>query len=273
MYNRLFYSILDSSIWLEPTPTRIVWITLLAAMDEDGFAKFSAIENLASRARVTIDECKEAVRVLTSPDINSGNPDNEGRRLERVPGGFMVCNAVTHRNVCTREHRRDLVRDRVKRYRERQKSLQLNSQDSKQLQNCNAPSVTKALPNVTPEYEYEYSYSLSTRRAECTKENRKRAAQIYLAYPRKVGKPRALMVIARMIQKYGADFLLAKTEEFSRTQIPGDQFTPYPSTWFQQERFNDSPETWIHQNGKVKPPTARELELERRMEAARERRK
>jgi hypothetical protein len=41
MYNRLFTKILDSSIWLEADTTRIVWITMLASMDEDGFAPFS----------------------------------------------------------------------------------------------------------------------------------------------------------------------------------------------------------------------------------------
>ena len=34
MYNKLFTKILDSSIWLAPDPVRLVWITLLAAMDE-----------------------------------------------------------------------------------------------------------------------------------------------------------------------------------------------------------------------------------------------
>ena len=86
MYNKIFHKILDSSVWLETTPTRIVWITLLAAMDQDGFAHFSAVENLAARARVTLDEAKGAVECFLAPDPNSANPANEGRRIERVPG-------------------------------------------------------------------------------------------------------------------------------------------------------------------------------------------
>jgi hypothetical protein len=127
MYNKLFGKILDSSIWLEATPTRIVWITLLAAMDEDGFAHFSAIENLAARARVTVEEAREAVECFLAPDPNSGNPANDGRRIDRVPGGFMVLNAAEHRKTITRVIQREQTRVRVARHRENKK---LNSEPS-----------------------------------------------------------------------------------------------------------------------------------------------
>lgn len=119
MYNKLFTKILDSSIWLEPLATRIVWITLIATMDEDGYCHFSAIENLARRAGVDIEECNAAVTILLSPDANSGDPEHEGRRIERVPGGFMVLNSEKHRDAVTREKRREQTKNRVKKYRER----------------------------------------------------------------------------------------------------------------------------------------------------------
>jgi hypothetical protein len=140
MYNRLFTKILDSSIWLEDVNTRIVWITLLAAMDEDGYAHFSATENLAIRARVSLSDCEFALTRLMSPDDNSANPDNEGRRVERVPGGFMVLNANEHRKVMNREIRREKTRQRVAKHREKMKG--------------NKEGVTEALPAVTPASEY-----------------------------------------------------------------------------------------------------------------------
>lgn len=121
MFNKLFTKILDSSIWLEPTSTRIVWITLLAAMDEDGYAHFSAIENLAARARVTVPEAEAAVKCFLSPDPNSANPTHEGRRLERVPGGFFILNAATHRAIMNREIQKEKTRERVARWRADQK--------------------------------------------------------------------------------------------------------------------------------------------------------
>jgi hypothetical protein len=135
MYNRLFTKILDSSIWLEDVTTRIVWITLLAAMDEDGYAHFSANENLAIRARVSLSDTEAALVRLMSPDPNSENPANEGRRVERVQGGFLVLNAPEHRKTMNREIQREQTRLRVARHREKQE--------------CNAGIVTSALQTVT----------------------------------------------------------------------------------------------------------------------------
>ncbi len=141
MYNRLFTKILDSSIWLESSNTRIVWITLLAAMDETGYAHFSAVENLANRARVSVEDTNKALECLLAPDPNSANPDNEGRRIERVPGGFMILNADTHRKTLNREIRREQTRLRVAKFRA--------------LQNGNSEIVTPALRGVTSASESE----------------------------------------------------------------------------------------------------------------------
>ncbi len=137
MYNRLFTKILDSSIWLEPDSTRIVWITLLAAMDQDGYCHFSALENLAARARVTIEHARKAVECFEAPDPNSENLANEGRRIERVPGGYMVLNAAEYRKKFTREIEREQTRIRVANLRERKKV-------------GNKTSVTEALHTVSP---------------------------------------------------------------------------------------------------------------------------
>ncbi len=53
LYNKLFTKILDSSLWLKDDATRIVWIRLLAVMDEDGFCPFASPANIAIRARVS----------------------------------------------------------------------------------------------------------------------------------------------------------------------------------------------------------------------------
>lgn len=122
MYNKIFTKILDSSVWLEATPTRIVWITLIAAMDEDGFCHFAAIGNVASRARVTEQEAARALEVLAAPDPQSSDLDNEGRRVERVPGGWMVLNAAKYRALVTRATSQESSRIRVKAFRERKRN-------------------------------------------------------------------------------------------------------------------------------------------------------
>lgn len=119
MYNKLFASILDSSIWLEDNPTRIVWFTFLAAMDEDGFARFASVRNLANRARVSNEEAAAAVLVLEDKDLDSSDPENDGRRIQRVPGGWMILNAGKYRELATRLISREKTRQRVAHFREK----------------------------------------------------------------------------------------------------------------------------------------------------------
>ena len=122
MYNKLFTKILDSSIWLEPDATRLVWLTIIAAMDEDGFAQFASVGNLAHRARVSPDGAARAVLTLESPDPDSSDRDHEGRRMERVDGGWMVLNSNKYRDLVTRAVARQRTRERVQRHRDKVKN-------------------------------------------------------------------------------------------------------------------------------------------------------
>jgi hypothetical protein len=117
VYNKLFSKILDSSIWLEPDQTRIVWMTLIASMDEDGFCPFACPANLANRAMVPLEKCEAAIKTLESADPNSADQDNDGRRLERVPGGWLVLNAGKYNELVSRQMKREGTRRRVADFR------------------------------------------------------------------------------------------------------------------------------------------------------------
>lgn len=86
-------------------------------MNQDGFARFASVENLALRARVTLEEAKAAEQAFLSPDPHSSNPENEGRRIQKVPGGYVILNAHLYRALATQEQQRQQNRDRVNRYR------------------------------------------------------------------------------------------------------------------------------------------------------------
>lgn len=117
MYNKLFSKIVDSSIWLAPDPVRIVWITFLAVMDEDGMVMLPTVANVAHRARVTLEDAENAMRVLESPEPSTATDDDDGRRVEKVPGGWIVLNAKKYRDMATREIQRESTRLRVARHR------------------------------------------------------------------------------------------------------------------------------------------------------------
>ena len=118
MYNKLFTKILDSSIWLEADHTRLVWITFLAVMDQDGVVALSSVGNVANRARVSEEQAEDAVRRLESPDDKNPDQEHEGRRIERIPGtGWFVINSEKYKKIVRAEDIRASNRERKRRSR------------------------------------------------------------------------------------------------------------------------------------------------------------
>lgn len=257
MYNKLFAKILDSSIWLEPDSTRIVWMTCLAAMDEDGFCSFASPANLAHRAVVPLDACVSALATLEGVDPNSSDPDNDGRRLERVPGGWLVRNASKYRDLVSREIAKAANRRRVARHRETKRAGNAGVMPG------NAPS-RKANASVTLS-DTEAEADTETRSDTETDKNKDRRAarssasvdalfeQFWSAYPKKRGKDDALrawkkrkpssellgvMLVALEAQKRSDDWLR-----------DGGKFIPHPATWLNGGRWHDEAPTHQAQLG------------------------
>lgn len=120
MYAKLFRSLTMSSIWSEDKDTRILWTTMLAEADAEGFI-FGAIPGLANVARLTIPETKAALAKLMAPDPDSGdlarNPENEGRRVQEIQGGWRLVNYVHYRDIHDQEVRRAQYRESKRRKR------------------------------------------------------------------------------------------------------------------------------------------------------------
>lgn len=151
MYNKLFTKILDSSIWLAPDPHRLVWITLLAAMDEDGNVMMASAANVAARARVPLDQARAAIEAFEGPDPDSGDPDNEGRRIERFPGGWHVLNAEKYRALVTKAIIREQTRLRVAKHRSK---VSGESEGEKRAGNADVtPSEAEATSKATSKAE------------------------------------------------------------------------------------------------------------------------
>lgn len=88
--------ILQSSIWAEDYSTRVVWITILALADCTGKVD-SSVSGLYRAANVTQEECVAAIEKLESPDKDSRSQEYEGRRIERIEGGWLVLNYSKYR--------------------------------------------------------------------------------------------------------------------------------------------------------------------------------
>lgn len=81
------------------------------------------------------------------------------------------------------------------------------------------------------------------------KDKEKEAAEIYAAYPLKVGRDKAIKAILNAFEKIEPDALKEATEAFAKATAawPAEdrQYIPYPATWYNQGRYADDRANWI----------------------------
>lgn len=110
---------MNSSLWTEPDSTRILFITLLAIADRRGVVNGSR-QGISRIANIDHDDLDDAWQHLLSPDPDSSdrlrNPDNEGRRIEEIPGGFKLLNYEFYRGLRNEDDRREQNRQAQDRY-------------------------------------------------------------------------------------------------------------------------------------------------------------
>jgi hypothetical protein len=110
---KVYSSILDSSVWGESLATRVVWITMLAMADRNGFVEASS-DGIARAANLPLKQSDAALEVLSSPDIRSKtqNDEHDGRRVTRCDGGYRILNYLKYREMQTHKQKVDSERQR-----------------------------------------------------------------------------------------------------------------------------------------------------------------
>jgi hypothetical protein len=68
---------------------------------------------------------------------------------------------------------------------------------------------------------------------------------IYDAYPLKVAKPKALEAIRKALKKETPARLIERTRAYAAVRGDDLSYVPNPATWFNAERYNDDPSTWV----------------------------
>lgn len=130
-FAKLSSRITKSSLWSEECYVRVVFLSFLAEKDENGFVE-SDYYAMQRTCNVTIEEFDKAVKILESKDDRSRTPDNDGKRIKRVQGGWIVLNHEMYK--LPEDVKREQTRLRVQRYRSVTEALQ---------------SVTDELPSVS----------------------------------------------------------------------------------------------------------------------------
>ena len=113
----LFSKVVDSSVWDEPDFVCKIFITMLAKKDADQVVRGTAYM-IGRWARKTEKEVLEALRVLSSPDKKRLEPQpHEGRRIEKVEGGWLILNGQTYEELMRSLNRREYKTTKEREYR------------------------------------------------------------------------------------------------------------------------------------------------------------
>jgi hypothetical protein len=186
-YAKLSSAIVLSTVWREPHHVRIVWITMLALADAEGYVGAS-VPGLADAARVTLAECEEALATFSRPDPYSRTPDHEGRRVVAEPGGWRLLNYALYRAGQDASERRRQNREAQRRRRARTSAM------SAARQHVSTPS---AQAEAEAEAEAEADGSGRARPREDTPPDAPRWKQLLAVYERVVLEGRRMVADAR----------------------------------------------------------------------------
>ena len=136
-WTKLHSRIVKSSIWSAPDHVRILWITMLAEANAEGFVD-SSVPGLARTANLELSKTEDALEVLQSPDPYSSD-QTSGERIEAVPGGWFIKNHKDYRDVRTKKQELTAARTRKCRARKKQKLEQADGATCNDVTQGNAP--------------------------------------------------------------------------------------------------------------------------------------
>ncbi len=154
-FTKLFSSITASTIWCESPETKIVWITMLAMSDSAGFV-YASIPGLANIAQIHPEKTREAITTFLSPDPDSRDRSNDGRRIEEIEGGWAILNHPKYRKLRDAEERKAYHREYMRKKRESVKSGVKNVKDCEpQLTQEEGEAEVEADKNTVPTVQVE----------------------------------------------------------------------------------------------------------------------
>lgn len=118
----IFTSMLDSSVWMEPYPVRVLWTAMLALKEADHVVRYTAFQ-LAKRANMTEREVLDCLKILSEPDTRRIEPQPfDGRRIEKVEGGWLVLNGQKYEDEMRLLSRRAYNARKQREYRQVKKN-------------------------------------------------------------------------------------------------------------------------------------------------------
>jgi hypothetical protein len=249
MYVKAFQSLLDSSIWAESSDIRVVWMTMLLMANQDGIV-LAAAPGIANRARVDVNTCLQALQKFQEPDPDSRTMEHEGRRIERVDGGYLILNYTKYRQLRDENQRRNYMREYMAKRREQERKQLLAPVNTCKQQLAQAEADTEAeakrngvVPAVAVTTLAQVSANGKKRRPEPKPfVYPPEFEQIWQEYPKKVGKLNAYREWMKVDPKPDVAVVVAAIKRLKAT---GRELKFYkdPERWIKGRHWEDEVET------------------------------
>jgi len=228
MYGKIYEQTFTGSMYGSGSHIFVLWSYVIAHTKPDAMVELNPVD-LSHRIGEDLSRIIEAIEHFKSPDVGSRSKEFEGRRLiQKGEYIYFVPQYHKYHGFANDKERREYFAQKKREQRQRDKTGQtVKSKMSNGVQQSEAESESKTDP-----------------------------LEIYRAFPMKVGKPDALRAIKRALLNVPFNTLLDKTKAFAAARNGDLNFCPNPATWFNQERYNDDPKTWIPKsNGNQSKPT------------------
>jgi hypothetical protein len=222
-FAKLDSGITKSSLWSEPLHVRIVFISMLAEKDENGFVSASR-SGMIRLCNVTPVQFDEAEKTLSSPDPESKNKDFEGRRIEKIYGGWVILNHELYK--LPEQEKKEIRNEYMRVFMANKRANNANTVLTPANTDLTSVSVSKSVSVSSVSLDTDSFFS-----------------SFWSLYPKKTGKGAAEKSWAKIPSP--AETLTkittalawqVKTEQWTKDN---GQFIPMPATYLNQRRWED----------------------------------
>ncbi len=257
-YTKLFQSIITSTIWQEPNNCRVLWITMLALKNSKQICD-ATIPALANLSNIPIEECEKYLIKFQSPDPYSRSEAFEGRRIEKVDGGWLILNGELYSRKMNEDERRQYKTIKQREYRNVDKLVD----------NCGQKRTLWTYTDTDTDTETNICSNIITTNTQTSNDFKNKTSRLandslrqnleetflefWKLYPKKLNKDYAFKVWKKLkpdLELFKK--ILISLEKFKKTEDwikENGKYIPYASSWLNGKRWEDE----IKEEKEVKP--------------------